>query len=64
MSAENKHARRQPGAGSAINFTSKHTALSNHKQRAKGLIVGLACRGLLPIIAADFLIRRLHLGAE
>ena len=64
MSAENKNARGQPGVGIAINLTAKHTAHPSIKQRAKNLIIGLACWGLLPIIAADFLICRLHLEAE
>lgn len=63
MIRANGNAGRQSGAGKAKNNTAKHTAHPSLKQRAKNLIVGLACCGLLPIIVADFLILRLHLEA-
>jgi hypothetical protein len=46
------------------NDTSKTTAPRGFKQSAKRLIVMLALWGLLPLTAANWLIRRLHLAAE
>jgi hypothetical protein len=49
---------------STSNHTDKTTAPYGIKQRAKRLIVSMALWGLLPIPAADSLIRRPHLEAE
>lgn len=64
MIRTNENARWQAGADTARIYTPKDTAKRTIKQRVKALIVALAVRGLLPFPAADWLIHRLHLGAE
>lgn len=64
MNRANENARRQPGANTANNYAAKNSATHGIKQIAKRLIVYTALWGVLPIPAADSLIRRLHLGGE
>ena len=57
----NKNTRRQPGANTS-NHYANDTAETGIRQRAKRLIVGLACWGLLPVSLAEWIIRRLQSG--
>ena len=46
------------GADTAETYTANDTARRGIRQRAKRIIVGAACRGLLPAGFASWLIRR------
>ncbi len=60
--ARNEHALQEQGAGQSKSDNSNDDSTAT-TSRTKALIVGAACWGLLPVKAADWLIRRLHLGA-
>lgn len=64
MIRTNENARRQPGAGKAKHYADKDSAPKGIKQRTKQLIISIALWGVLPIPAADLLIRYLHLRGE
>lgn len=65
MGSTNGNAGRQPGADTAYDTdTGNDTQAHGIKQRAKRLIVWLACWNILPIPFATWLIRALTLGAE
>lgn len=53
-----ENALREQGVDTASNYAAKNSAPHGIKQHAKRLIVSMALWGLLPIKAADWIIRR------
>ena len=53
-----ENALREQGVDTASHYAAEHSAPHGVKQHAKRLIVGMALWGLLPVKAADWIIRR------